>query len=222
MSKSWITAVIATAIVGSGIGYALSERAQPSTDNALQPTPASPQATLPPSPTVAAAGVAADSEQVPVQAKPAKAPAGTAQVLLWEADSLQEEETDGIVRHHTRLDPQQIETLHTGQIVALAVPGREQPLRASLSETRNTAGAAVWHGALIDGDEAESMTVVRGALETHISLATLDGSLSIIVDNATGKTVITDENQLVLRADPNDHLHYDHKELPPMPPPTQG
>jgi hypothetical protein len=44
----------------------------------------------------------------------------------------------------------------------------------------------------------------------------------IIIDNATGKTVITDENQLVLRADPNDHLHYDHKEHGPLPPPAQG
>ena len=40
----------------------------------------------------------------------------------------------------------------------------------------------------MDGDEAESLTVVRGSLETHINVATLDGSYSIIVDNRSGKT----------------------------------
>ena len=112
--------------------------------------------------------------------------------------------------------------LALGQVVSLALPGRNSPTRATLGETRNTAGSAVWQGSLIDGDEVESMTLVKGALETHITVATLDGSLSIIIDNATGKTVITDENQLVMRADPNDSLHYDHKELAPLPPPTQG
>ena len=80
----------------------------------------------------------------------------------------------------------------------------------------------VGHGALGEDDDLESLTLVRGKLETHISVATRDGSLTIIIDNTTGKTQITDENQLVLRADPNDHLHYDHQELAPLPPPSQG
>ena len=67
-----------------------------------------------------------------------------------------------------------------------------------------------------------SLTLVRGALETHITVATLEGTLSMIIDNATGKTVITDENEMVLRADPNDTMPFDARELPALPPPAQG
>jgi hypothetical protein len=34
--------------------------------------------------------------------------------------------------------------------------------------------------------------------------------------------VITDENEMVLRADPNDTLPVDARELPALPPPAQG
>lgn len=222
MSKRWIAAVVATTIASSTLGFVLSQTTQPPGETAQQEpagapdTPARPTIAPPPAPVTPAASHATLLAQ-PIASEPA-----AAHVTLWEEGSLQEEETHGIVRHLTRLDPQQLATLHTGQVVALALPGHERPVRASLSETRNTAGSAVWHGTLLDGDAMESMTLVRGTLETHITLATVDGSLSIIVDNATGKAVITDENQLVLRAAPNDHLHYDHKELPPLPPPAQG
>lgn len=222
MSKHWITAMVATAIVGGTLGFVLSENAQPKGDTAQQKPVNSPAPNAPPTSTASAAPVTPSAADNKVQAQPIASTPAAAQVTLWDAGSLQEENTYGIVRHLTHIDPQYLASLHTGQVVTLALPGRQQPVRANLSETRNTAGSAVWHGSLIGGDPAESMTLVRGKLETHITLATLDGSLSIIVDNATGKTVITDENQLVLRADPNDHLHYDHKELPPLPPPAKG
>ncbi|MFT0621317.1 hypothetical protein [Ectopseudomonas guguanensis] len=222
MSKRWITAVVATVIVGGTLGFVLSEALQPEGDTAQQQPAGSPASPAAPALANAAAPATPPAAEGRTQAQPSASTPAAAQVTLWQAASLQEEETDGIVRHLTQLDPQQLTTLHTGQVVALALPGRQHPVRARLGETRNTAGSAVWHGALLDGDAMESMTLVRGTLETHITLATLDGSLSIIVDNATGKTVITDENQLVLRADPNDHLHYQHKELPPLPPPAQG
>ncbi len=90
----------------------------------------------------------------------------------------------------------------------------------------NTLGrwAQPWAGGgLVDGDEAESLTVVRGSLETHINVATLDGSYSIIVDNRSGKTRVIDENDIAARSDPHgDHVDAPLAELPPMPPPAQG
>jgi len=222
MSKRWITAMVATAVVGGTLGFILSETAQSKGDTAQQKPVDSPVPPARPTITAPSAPVTPPAADSTVQAQPIANQPAAAQVTLWDAGSLQEEEADGIIRHLTQLDPQHLAGLHTDQVVTLALPGRQQPVRASLSETRNTAGSAVWHGSLIGGEAMESMTLVRGTLETHITLATADGSLSIIVDNATGKTVITDENQLVLRADPNDHLHYNHKELPPLPPPAQG
>src|SRR3990167_720378 len=226
MSKRWITAAVATAIVGGVLGVVLSadlEQPKPiqaaSNDSQSGKPPAPSQSTAAPTSQAASQGASGVST---LQAKPTVATNSAAQATLWDAQSLQETESNGITQHLTQVDPQQLNNLAVGQVVSLALPGRSSPTRATLGETRNTAGSAVWQGSLMDGDEVESMTLVKGALETHITVATLDGSLSIIIDNATGKTVITDENQLVMRADPNDHLHYDHKELAPLPPPAQG
>ncbi|PTS85052.1 hypothetical protein DBR00_04445 [Pseudomonas sp. HMWF032] len=227
MSKRWITAAVATAIVGGVLGVVLSadleqpkptQAASNNNQNGKSPTPNASLAAQAPGPAARQHTSGAST----LQAKPPVATSRAAQATLWDANSLQETESNGITQHLTQVDPEQLNNLAVGQVVALALPGRSSPTRASLGETRNTAGSAVWQGSLIDGDEVESMTLIKGALETHITVATLDGSLSIIIDNATGKTVITDENQLVLRADPNDHLHYDHKELAPLPPPAQG
>ena len=226
MSKRWITAAVATAIVGGVLGVVLSadlEQPKPiqaaSNDSQSGKPPTPSQSTAAPASQAASQGASGVST---LQAKPPVATNSAAQTTLWDAQSLQETESNGITQHLTQVDPQQLNNLAVGQVVSLALPGRSSPTRATLGETRNTAGSAVWQGSLMDGDEVESMTLVKGALETHITVATLDGSLSIIIDNATGKTVITDENQLVMRADPNDHLHYDHKELAPLPPPAQG
>ncbi|MCR3806214.1 hypothetical protein K3Z85_29340, partial [Pseudomonas aeruginosa] len=116
-----------------------------------------------------------------------------------------------------------LDTLALGQVLEMSLPGRERPLQARLASTHNSAGLPVWRGGLVDGDEAESLTVVRGSLETHINVATLDGSYSIIVDNRSGKTRVIDENDIAARSDPHgDHVDAPLAELPPMPPPAQG
>ncbi|MBA4288713.1 MAG: hypothetical protein C0439_07030 [Pseudomonas sp.] len=219
MSPRWITAALATAIVGGVLGVVVSGALTPPTQEAARNEPA----TAAPAPAAQAAQpVQPVSHTLPMQ--PTQTAAATPSATLWDVQSLQEIENNGITQHLTQVDPALLNNLSVGQELSLALPGRSSPTRATLSETRNTGGSAVWQGSLIDGDDVESMTLVKGALETHITVATLDGSLSIIIDNATGKTVITDENQLVMRADPNDHLHYDHKEHSPLPlpPPTQG
>ncbi|WP_397377303.1 hypothetical protein [Pseudomonas sp.] len=217
MSPRWITAALATAIVGGVLGVVVSGAFTPPAQEAASNQPA---ATAPTPAAQAAQPVQPVSHRLPVQ--PTQTAAAASSATLWDVNSLQEVEHNGITQHLTQVDPALLNNLSVGQELALALPGRSNLTRTTLGETRNTAGSAVWQGNLIDGDDVESMTLVKGALETHITVATLNGSLSIIIDNATGKTVITDENQLVMRADPNDHLHYDHKEHSPLPPPTQG
>jgi len=217
MSSRWITAALATAIVGGVLGVVVSGAFTPPTQEAASNQPA---ATTPTPAAQAPQPVQPVSHSLPVQ--PTQTAAAASSATLWDVNSLQEVEHNGITQHLTQVDPALLNNLSVGQELALALPGRSSLTRTTLGETRNTAGSAVWQGNLIDGDDVESMTLVKGALETHITVATLNGSLSIIIDNATGKTVITDENQLVLRADPNDHLHYDHKEHGPLPPPAQG
>ncbi|MDV3443879.1 hypothetical protein R0G64_31175, partial [Pseudomonas otitidis] len=86
----------------------------------------------------------------------------------------------------------------------------------------NTGGAAVWSGPVEGGQPEDTLTVVQGQLETHITLATREQTLSMVVDNATGSTLVTDQNELLMRATPDPIVTPDAKQLPPLPPPAQG
>jgi hypothetical protein len=214
MSKIWISATAVLIVVGTASSVVLMEEApqlpaEPHTTNT--PAPNKPADSMPPATTPS---LTRALPQAPT------APAG--ELRLWDEQSLVASKSNGIPVYQTQVAPDLLQSIAVGQTLALAVPGRQQPLRATLSETRNNGGAAVWHGKLLDGRDTDSLTLVRGALETHITVATLEGTLSMIIDNATGKTVITDENEMVLRADPNDTMPFDARELPALPTPAQG
>lgn len=212
MSKIWISAAAVLIVVGTASSVVLMEEAPQ--------VPAEPHTASTPAPNKPAGSIPPATTPELTRAQPKLAPAG--ELRLWDEQSLVASESNGIPVYQTQVAPDLLQSIAVGQTLALAVPGRPQPLRATLSETRNNGGAAVWHGKLLDGRDTDSLTLVRGALETHITVATLEGTLSMIIDNATGKTVITDENEMVLRADPNDTMPLDARELPALPPPAQG
>jgi hypothetical protein len=218
MSKIWISAAFVLVVVGTATSVLLMEaspQAQPQQQASSAPAPLKPADTTPPAP-------ASTVTRVAPQEQPRTATPQQRELTLWDQQSLVASESNGIPVHETQVEPDLLQTISLGQTLTLAVPGRQQPLRATLSETRNNGGAAVWQGKLLNGSDADSLTLIKGALETHITIATLEGTLSMIIDNATGKTVITDENELVLRADPNDAMPFDASELPPLAAPTQG
>lgn len=212
MSKIWISAAAVLIVVGTASSVVLMEEAPQ--------VPAEPHTASTPAPNKPAGSIPPATTPELTRAQPKLAPAG--ELRLWDEQSLVASKSNGIPVYQTQVAPDLLQSIAVGQTLALAVPGRQQLLRATLSETRNNGGAAVWHGKLLDGRDTDSLTLVRGALETHITVATLEGTLSMIIDNATGKTVITDENEMVLRADPNDTMPFDARELPALPPPAQG
>ncbi|MEO4047266.1 hypothetical protein AAFN46_09285 [Pseudomonas sp. CAU 1711] len=218
MSKLWISAALVAVISGVTAGLLLTQEPQPAQKQAGKDVDQTQ-----PSDTPAAAPLAS-AEQTVAPAQPqAQAPAPLQRELkLWDQQSLVAGESHGVPVHETQIDPSLLQAIGLDQTLTLGLPGRQQPVRATLTETRNNGGAAVWQGKLLDGSDADNLTLVRGALETHITVNTLDGTLSMIIDNATGKTVITDENELVLRADPNDAVPFGAGELPPMAPPARG
>jgi hypothetical protein len=230
MSKIWIPAVLVTAISGAVLGLILANANDPGTNTqaGAQPAPTSSPANPAPLPPTSAAPMSTAPVQAGAQPRDSLIPtaippaAQPNELSLWSRDSLSEADQYGMPVHLTQVDPTLLDQFSVGQTLELSLPGRSDPLRSTLEQTRNNAGAAVWQGKLIDGDEAESLTVVRGQIETHITVATLDGTLSVIIDNQSGKAVITDENELVLRADPNDQMDYDDSELPPLQPPAQS
>lgn len=221
MSKVWISAAFVTVIVGTASGVLLTTAEKAAVPPKPQQLTSNEPRELKPNNTSASAATPALAQIAP-QTQPETSVQYPHELTLWDQPSLVASESNGIPVHETLVAPELLQTFAVGQTLTLAVPGRQQPLRATLSETRNNGGAAVWQGKLLNGSDSDSLTLVKGALETHITVATLDGTVSMIIDNATGKTVITDENELVLRATPNDTMPFDASELPPLAPPTQG
>lgn len=174
---------------------------------------------LPVTPSVAAADVVASKPRKDVTVQ-AAAPVDNV-IELWDSRSLVPEQQDEMTLYRTLMPVSALGTLAVGKTLQLAVPGRKEPLRATLDETHNT-GVAVWSGSVQGGQPEDSLTVVRGQLETHITLATRDKTLSFVVDNATGSTLITDQNELLLRATPDAIVTPESTPLQPLPPPTRG
>lgn len=174
---------------------------------------------LPVTPSVAAADVVASKPRKDVTVQ-AAAPADNV-IELWDSRSLVPEQQDEMTLYRTNMPVSALGTLAVGKTLQLAVPGRKEPLRATLDETHNT-GVAVWSGSVQGGQPEDSLTVVRGQLETHITLATRDKTLSFVVDNATGSTLITDQNELLLRATPDALVTPESTPLQPLPPPSRG
>jgi hypothetical protein len=222
---------VAVALLASGATFAFLLH-EPATANvAVMPSvPLSPALAVAPStgllaskplvaPSVGAAGVVSSTPRKDATVQ-AAAPADNV-IELWDSRSLVPEQQDEMTLYRTQMPVSALGTLAVGKTLQLAVPGRKEPLRATLDETHNT-GVAVWSGSVQGGQPEDSLTVVRGQLETHITLATRDKTLSFVVDNATGSTLITDQNELLMRATPDDIVTPESTPLQPLPPPSRG
>ena len=223
---------LAVALVTSGVTLAVLLRDAPSALAVTQhtPLPAAPAAPLPVAPVMAGAPVAASPMPAAVNVVPAPhvatvpvadAAADTL-VELWDSHSLVPEQQQEMTLYRTQVATTSLGELSVGKTLQLGVPGRQAPLRATLDETHNTGGAAVWSGPVEGGQPEDTLTVVKGQLETHITLATREQTLSMVVDNATGSTLVTDQNQLLMRATPDALVTPDSTPLQPLPPPTRG
>lgn len=223
MRKTWLYSAVALVTAGTTLAVLLKD-APAQGDQA--PVASAPSDTRPTqSPSLADAGSLPQAAS-PVAAKaspaaPQDVPPATT-LALWAPDTLQAEEQDGMTVYHTRTSPDLLGALAVGRTLQLGVPGRQEPLRAKLDETHNTGSTAVWSGPVEGGSDADTLTVVKGQLETHITLATPEQTLSFVVDNATGATQVTDQNALLMRATPDPIITPDAKQLPPLPPPAQG
>ncbi|MFU6378430.1 hypothetical protein [Metapseudomonas otitidis] len=218
---------LAVALVTSGVTLAVLLRDAPSAPAVTQltPLPAPPTTPLPVAPVVAASPMPVAVNVVPaphVATVPvADAPADTL-IELWDSHSLVPEQQQEMTLYRTQVATTSLGELSVGKTLQLGVPGRREPLRATLDETHNTGGAAVWSGPVEGGQPEDTLTVVQGQLETHITLATREQTLSMVVDNATGSTLVTDQNQLLMRATPDVLISPDSTPLQPLPPPTRG
>lgn len=121
-----------------------------------------------------------------------------AEISLWQSDSANPDTLlDGNPAARLHTNPELVKTLHVGQKLHLEIPQRNAAVEAEIASTYNlTPRTQVWQGKVVDGHPQDNVTVTRGELETHVTIATFEGTYSAIIDNATGDTVMVDEGDI--------------------------
>lgn len=133
----------------------------------------------------------------------------------------QQPSKDGFPLYSTQADPVQVRQLDKGMGFVLPLPNGAEPVKARITEKRSGfGGMPVLTGTIgANSESAESVTVVRGKLDTHMTIITRQATWTAVIDNETGKTVVVDErdrmkNQML---DVNDGVEVDHPPLPEPP-----
>lgn len=119
-------------------------------------------------------------------------------VALWqpEADG-QKTEVEGFPATRLKADPEALEGLHVGQQLALQVPELNRTLTARLSSTNNQLNdVQVFRGPISGGHENDNVVVTRGEKATYVVMSTRQGVYSAVIDNESGETVLTNDNDI--------------------------
>lgn len=112
---------------------------------------------------------------------------------LWRS-AKQEINVDGIKGFAIASAPGTSAQLKINQTLSVPIPQIDQTLSAQLLSTHNQgANVEVWKGKVLDGNAQDNIIIVKGRLETHITVATEEGTYTAIVNNASGKGSIVDQ-----------------------------
>lgn len=133
-----------------------------------------------------------------------RAPKG--EVDLWQVNEASPDTVfDGNPAKRLQANPSDIATLHVGQRLNLHIPQRDTALEAEIASTHNlTPQTQVWQGKVLGGHPQDNIVVTRGKIETHVTIATFDGTYSAVIDNATGDTVMVDEADIIANQVPHE------------------
>lgn len=191
----------------SGSAASTSTSDAPASDSDASPEPQAPQASTNPSSQTAAANKPA--EPIP---DPLPEPIATAHqsppshISLWQPDQNQPDaEVEGIPVKRLQTSPADLNQLHVGQQIELAIPQLDKTVEARIETTKNQLNTVqVFKGPLIDGHKKDNVIITRGKTQTHVVIATREGVFSAVIDNATGKTTLTDEGEIHERTSGED------------------
>lgn len=107
--------------------------------------------------------------------------------------------------------------LEVNQLLEFPIPNKAQTLVASVESTHNhTANVAVWKAKILDGHAYDNVAIVKGRLETHITIATEEATYIAIINNASGKGTIVDQSDVTDKQIPfDDGIPVEPVDVPP-------
>lgn len=124
---------------------------------------------------------------------------------------------DGLSYFKTNATPQYFANLTTGQTLRLPLPEQDSDFSVTLSEARKGYGDLD----IVSGDvpgTTQGVTIVKGKLDTHMTVITANTTYTVVVDNQTGETKIIDDRdraklQFIDGKDGLEH-HQQEKQIP--------
>ncbi|MCX4028867.1 hypothetical protein H0A36_05965 [Endozoicomonas sp. SM1973] len=138
--------------------------------------------------------------------------------IPWQANEWESTlNEDGLSYFKTSTPPQYFANLTTGQTLRLPLPEQDSDFSVTLSEARKGYGDLD----IVSGDvpgTTQGVTIVKGKLDTHMTVITANTTYTVVVDNQTGETKIIDDRdraklQFIDGKDGLEH-HQQEKQIP--------
>lgn len=113
------------------------------------------------------------------------------ELILWDiADTTTQVDNNPARIIHSA--PQTFSQLKLEQTLDIALPNKT--LTARLGSTHNQGpNIEVWKGHIAQGDPIDNIIIVRGKIQTHITVATKEATHTAIIDNETGIGSLIDQ-----------------------------
>lgn len=127
---------------------------------------------------------------------------------LWSLDEWQPTYDDeGLTYYETETDSTVFSSLQPGQTLTFQIPQEQVPFTVTFSNKKKGFGDID----IVRGDipnTTQGASVIKGKIDTHLTLITASSTYTIIIDNETGKTKIIDEKERAKKQfiDENDGL----------------
>lgn len=135
------------------------------------------------------------SDQLKPALNAAADPLESKNIRLWRLEKIQEIQVDGVKAITLTLDPSVLNSFHVGQQIKLQLPHTDLPVSAIVTSTHNEFGNVhVWQSIFEPAEQYEAMTIVKGEIETHITINKDRYTYTAIINNASGETTLMDES----------------------------
>src|SRR5690554_2086535 len=115
---------------------------------------------------------------------------------LWPENQWSSEPSEeGFPLYRNQADVSRVQRLDKGMVITIPLPNRAGSVEAHITEKKaGFGGIPVLTGFIGDDPEGvESVTVVQGKFDTHMTIITRQATWTAVIDNQTGKTVVVDE-----------------------------
>ncbi|GAA3936621.1 hypothetical protein [Litoribacillus peritrichatus] len=116
-------------------------------------------------------------------------------ITLWsQIEDALDIEINGVAAKALTTSPEVVDSIHLGQKIEIPIPQLNKSLLTEIKSTHNQLNRVeIFKGPILNGLDKDNVIITRGKTSTYVVVSTSEGIFSAVIDNATGKTSMTDE-----------------------------